>query len=165
MSLLLVTAAALLVLQASYRHLEALLASWVFAGGGVRTYTGNDDVVVFLLPDTRAFALQVTPECTSAFLIAPFAVIGAAMLLRRRLDPLRVLLGVTIAAVLLVLANQLRLGVIAGLVTAVGLDQGYQWGHLVIGSLISVVVLAISATIVFLVVASGRRGRHRAVTP
>lgn len=165
MSLLLVAATALLVFQAGYRHLEALLASRVFAGGGVETFTGSDDVVVFMLPDARAFALQVTPECTSAFLIAPFAVIGAAMLLRRRIDPLRVLLGVSIAAVLLVLANQLRLGVIAGLVTSWGLDQGYQWGHLVVGSLISVAFLAISATIVVLVVSSGRRARHDAVTP
>lgn len=157
-------AVALVAFQQSIRHLEAVLASHVFAGGGVSTYTGTDDVVVFMLPGARAFALEVTPECTAAFLIAPFAVIGAGMLLRRRLDPARVLLGVMLAAVVLLLANQLRLGVIAGLVTAFGIDQGYQWGHLIVGSLISVVFLGVSAVTVICVVASGHRGRHEEVT-
>ena len=111
--------------------------------------------MVFLLPDARAFALKITPECTSAFLIAPFAIVGATMLLRRRLDPMRVLLGVSIAAVLLVLANQLRVGMIAGLIDGFGLQEGYKWGHLVLGSLLSIVFLAGSLALLLWVVASG----------
>ncbi len=164
LGVLALTAVSLVVFQESFRHLEALVASRLFAGGGVTTYTGSDDVVVFMLPGSRAFALEVTPECTSAFLIAPFAAIGAGMLLRRRLDPSRVLLGVGVAAVLLVLANQLRVGVIAGLVSAFGIEQGYQWGHLVLGSVISVVFIALSAAIVIFLVASGYRGRHETGT-
>lgn len=158
---LLASAVALVAFQRSFRHMEAVIASHLFAGGGVSTYTGTDAVVVFLFPDSRAFALEVTPECTSAFLIAPFAIIGAGMLVRRRLDPGRVLLGVSLAAVLLLLANQLRLGVIAGLVTNLGLERGYEWGHLFVGSLISVVLVAVSAGVVLIVVGSDRRGRHR----
>ncbi len=164
MALLAGLAGALLVFQQAYRHLEALLASAIFSGGGVATYTGNDAVVVFRLADGRAFGLEVTPECTSAFLIAPFAVIGAAMLLRRRLDPSRVLVGVALAAVLLLLANQLRLGVIAGLVTALGLDLGYQWGHLVAGSLISIGFIGVSAVVFVLLILSGDRGRHEVMS-
>lgn len=156
---LVASAAALVAFQQSFRHFEAVIASHLFAGGGVSTYTGTDDVVVFLIPGSRVFALEVTPECTSAFLIAPFAVIGAAMLMRRRLDPARVLLGVSLAAVMLLLANELRLGVIAGLVTNLGLDQGYQWGHLIVGSLISVIFLAVAAIVLFVVV-SGDPGRR-----
>ena len=144
-----------------------MIASHVFARGDVSTYVGADDVVVFLLPGARAFALEVTPECTSAFLIAPFAIIGAGMLLRRRLDPSRVLLGISLAAVLLLLANQLRIGVIAGLVTSLGLERGYEWGHLFVGSLISVVLVALSGAVVLMVVGAGRprrRGRHEAAT-
>ena len=70
------------------------------------------------------------------------------------------LVGISLAAVLLVLANQLRLGVIAGLVMAFGLEQGYQWGHLIVGSLISIVFLGLSAAIVIFVVATGYRGKH-----
>lgn len=157
---LVVIAVALVVFQQSFRHIEALIASRLFSGGGVSTYWGSDDVVVFLLPGSRGFALEITPECTSAFLIAPFALIGAAMLLRRRLDPLRVLLGIAVAAVMLLLANQLRIGAIAALITTFGLDQGYQWGHLIVGSVISVVVLGFSAAMLIFVVSSGYRGRH-----
>ncbi len=157
---LVAAAVALVTFQQSFRHLEVVIASHLFSGGAVTTYAGPDDMVVFMLPGARGFALEITPECTSAFLIAPFAVIGAAMLLRRRIDPARVLLGISLAAVLLLLANQLRVGVIAGLVVAFGLEQGYQWGHLILGSLISVVFLGLSAAIVIFVVASGYRGRH-----
>ncbi|MEO5748566.1 MAG: hypothetical protein ABIQ61_11450 [Ornithinibacter sp.] len=156
------SAVALIVFQKSFRHMEAVIASNVFASGNVSTFVGSDDVVVFLLPGSRAFALEVTPECTSAFLIAPFAIIGAGMLLRRRLNPARVLLGVSLAAVLLLLANQLRLGVIAGLVTSLGLERGYEWGHLFVGSLISVVLVAVSGLVVLMIVGSGHRGRHEA---
>lgn len=162
MSCLLAVAVALVAFQQSFRHLEVGLASLLFSGGSVTTYAGPDDMVVFLLPGGRGFALEITPECTAAFLIAPFALIGAGMLLRRRIDPSRVLCGVALAALLLVLANQLRVGVIAGLVVAFGLEQGYQWGHLIVGSLISVVFLGISAAVVLVVVTSGDRGRHQA---
>ena len=160
MSVLAIGAGALLLFQEGYRHLEAVLASVIFSGGGVVTFTGTDSVVIFQIGEGRAFGLDVTPECTSAFLIVPFAVIGAAMLLRRRLDPGRVLLGVVVAAVLLILANQLRLGVIAGLVTRFGLDQGYQWGHLVAGSLISIAFIGGAAVVLLCIVLPGRRGGH-----
>ncbi|MFC7486550.1 hypothetical protein ACOCJ7_09960 [Knoellia sp. CPCC 206453] len=165
MALLLSSAAALIAFQQSFRHMEAVLASHLFDRGGVSTFAGTDDVVVFLLPDSRVFALEVTPECTAAFLIAPFALIGAGMLVRRRLDPARVLLGVSLAAVLLLLANQLRLGVIAGMVTDLGLDRGYQWGHLFVGSFISVVLVAVSAAVALLVIGSGYRGFHEVSGP
>ena len=53
-------------------------------------------------------------------------------------------------------------GVIAGLVTSLGLERGYEWGHLFVGSLISVVLVAVSGIVVLMVVGSGHRGRHEA---
>ncbi len=160
MGALLAVAVALVAFQEGFRHLEVGLASLLFSGGSVTTYAGPDDMVVFLLPGGRGFALEITPECTAAFLIAPFAVVGAAMLLRRRIDPFRVLAGVGLAGLLLVLANQLRVGAIAGLAVAFGLERGYEWGHLIVGSVISVVFLGISAAVLLAVVSYGYRGRH-----
>lgn len=161
MVLLVGAAVALVVFQQGYRNLEAVLASHLFAGGDIRTWAGGDSpIVVFRLGETRAFGLEITPECTSAFLIAPFAVLGAAMLLRRRIRPGRVLLGVGLVALLLFIANQLRVAMIAGLINGYGLEQGYQWGHLVLGSLLSIVFIGLSAVLLIYVVASGHVGRH-----
>lgn len=72
MVLLVGAAVALVVFQQGYRNLEAVLASHLFAGGDIRTWAGGDSpIVVFRLGETRAFGLEITPECTSAFLIAP----------------------------------------------------------------------------------------------
>lgn len=156
-ALLLVVAVGLVVFQQEYRHLEAVLASHVFSSGGVQTFTSPDTaVVVFRMADARTFGLEISPECSSGFLIAPFALIGAAMLLRRRVHPGRVGLGVALVAVLLVLCNQLRVGMIAGLITEFGLQDGYKWGHLVFGSLISILFIAGSLALLVWVVVTGR---------
>jgi len=157
-AVLLGIAVALVAFQQEYRHLEAVLASHVFGGGGVRTFTSPDlTSVVFRMGETRAFGLEISPECTSAFLIAPFALIGAAVRFGRRMKPGRVIFGVTLVSVLMVACNQLRVGMIAGLINAYGMDDGYRWGHLILGSLLSILFLALSAAVLLYVVASGRR--------
>lgn len=65
-----------------------------------------------------------------------------------------------LVALLLVIANQLRVAMIAGLINGYGLEQGYQWGHLVLGSLLSIAFIGLSAVLLIYVVASGYLGRH-----
>lgn len=157
-------AVALVVLQSEYRHLEAVLASQVFSSGGIQTFTTPGSAsVVFHLGASKAFGLEISPECTSAFLIAPFAVVGAAIRLGGRVRPGRVTFAVGLAALLLVVANQLRIGLIAALIDTYGLDEGYKWGHLVLGSLLSIAFLGICAALSLYIVSTGRRG-NRAVT-
>lgn len=148
---------ALVVFQAEYRHLEAVLAAQLFNSGGVQTFAQPDSgIVIFQLANQKVFGLEISPECSSAFLIAPFTLIGAAMLWRKRLHPGRVAFGVALVALLLVMANQLRVAMIAGLIDGFGLQEGYKWGHLVLGSLLSIVFLAGSLALLLWVIATGR---------
>lgn len=156
-ALLLGLTVALVVFQQEYRHFEAVLASQLFSNGGVQAYAQPDSgVVIFQLANHKVFGLEISPECSSAFLIAPFTAIGAAMLWRRRLHPGRVAAGLALVTLLLVAANQLRVAMIAGLIDGFGLQEGYKWGHLVLGSLLSIVFLAGSLVLLLWVVASGR---------
>lgn len=155
--LLLGLTVALIVFQKEYRHLEAVLAAHLFSNGGVQTYAIPDTgTVMFRLANQKVFGLEISPECSSAFLIAPFTALGAAMLWRRRLHPGRVGLGVALAALLLVLCNQLRVGMIATLIDNFGLQDGYKWGHLVLGSLLSILFIAGSLALLLWIVVSGR---------
>ena len=155
--LLLGITVALIVFQREYRHLEAVLAAELFSNGGIQTYAVPDSgTVIFRLANQKVFGLEISPECSSGFLIAPFTAIGAAMLWRRRLHPGRVGLGVALAALLLVLCNQLRVGMIAGLIDQFGLQDGYRWGHLVLGSLLSIGFIAGSLVLLIWIVVSGR---------
>lgn len=156
-ALLLGLTVALVVFQKEYRHMEAVLAAQLFSSGGVQAFAQPDSgIVIFQLANQKVFGLEISPECSSAFLIAPFTFIGAAMLWRRRLHPGRVGLGVALVALLLLGANQLRVGLIAGLIDGFGLREGYKWGHLVLGSLLSIVFLAASLALLLWIVASGR---------
>lgn len=157
-ALLLGLALSLVVFQAEYRHFEAVIASYLFSGGGIETFVWVERaVVVFRLNDIKTFGLEITPECSSGFLIIPFLLIGAAMLLRRRVHPGRVAFCVVLVTVLMIAANQLRIGLIAGLIDAYGIEDGYQWGHLILGSLLSILFLAVSGALMLWIVASGRR--------
>lgn len=160
-ALLLGGTVALLVFQQDYRQLEAVVSSHVFGTRGVQTSVVPDAaVVIFRLADQRVFGLEISPVCSSAFLIAPFSALGAVMLWRPRLRPGRVGLGVTVVAVMLVACNQLRVGMIAGLIQVFGVRDGYRWGHLILGSLLSIVFLAGSLVLIVWIVASGRTARH-----
>ncbi len=155
--LLLGLTASLLLFQGEYRHLEAKLAAELFSSGGVQANAlPNDGIVMFRLANSKVFGLEITPECSSAFLIAPFTALGAAMLWHKRLHPGRVGLGVGLVAVLLVLANQLRVGMIAGLIDQFGLKDGYRWGHLVLGSLLTIAFIAGSLALLLWILTSGR---------
>ena len=156
-ALLLGVTVLLLVFQQEYRHLEAVLSAYVFGSGGVYTYAVPDAaVVIFRLADQRVFGLEISPECSSAFLIAPFTALGAAMLWRKRLHPGRVGLGVALVALMLLVCNQLRVGMIAGLIQAYGLQDGYRWGHLILGSLLSILFIAASLALLVWILVSGR---------
>ncbi|MDQ6874672.1 MAG: exosortase/archaeosortase family protein [Actinomycetota bacterium] len=152
----------LIVFQQEYRHAEAVLAAHIFSG--TAAYASPHAAVVWFPGIKGAFGLEITPECSSALLIAPFTFLGAAMLWRRRLPAGRVALAVTIAAVLLLLGNQARVGLIAALIYSIGLKNGYELGHLVLGSLLSITFIAISVAILVAVTTTGRSDHRGVVT-
>jgi exosortase/archaeosortase len=65
------------------------------------------------------------------------------------------------AAVVMVGGNLLRIGVIAIAVRLGGLGTGYQLGHLILGSIISIIGIAIALTLLTVIlVRRGRKGRR-----
>jgi exosortase/archaeosortase len=68
-----------------------------------------------------------------------------------------VIRALIVAATVLVVANTLRIGVIALCCRFWGLGVGYQVGHLVLGSLVSIVGIGLSLVLLTAIVAS-RRG-------
>lgn len=131
----------LFVLQGSFRAAEAVLSSQVVAALA-NTHTAavpSQAVLYFGLGTPDALGLKITPECTSAFLIAPLVAVAAVMVRLRPAITGRVLLALGVGSVLLVATNQLRITVVVWLVQWLGVDTGYYWGHTLMGSAVSVV--------------------------
>lgn len=137
---LLLAATALVVWHRVYRTAEMMLA-----GGMIRLFTSDDvyvaaqrQTVYFGLGGPRPFGLRMSPECTSAFLLLPLLLVGTVMVVLRPRITRQVLGALGIAFVVLVVANQLRLLLLVGLVNWLGTDHGYYLGHTMLGSFVSV---------------------------
>jgi exosortase/archaeosortase family protein len=109
---------------------------------------------VFYVPLPRGTAgpaswigLSVTPECTVAWLLAPFLMLCAALILGPRLRPRSAVIAMSITAAALVLVNLVRLSVI-GLATHFwGMKAGYRWSHDVYGSIIAIVGICLAVVL------------------
>jgi len=154
-------AALLLIFQYQFRHLEAAAAARVYSVIMPTLAAPTAPVVWFSLGTPSAFGLVITPDCSSALLIVPLCVLGMGLAILRKLALRRVCAGLLAAAALLVTGNLVRIGLIAEMVRWYGIGTGYQLGHLVFGSLLSVVCTAASLATLTLIV-SGRGTRWAA---
>ncbi|MEQ0562961.1 exosortase P [Amycolatopsis sp. NEAU-NG30] len=143
----LAAAGAVLVLaERFYRELEVRLAGAildVITTSGVYV-AGDREAVYFGLGGTTPFGLRMTPECSSAFLLLPLLVVSMAMVYFRPSNARRIFFSLGISALVVVLVNQLRILTIVGLVHWFGTDEGYYWGHTLLGSMVSVFGGAVS---------------------
>lgn len=133
-------ATALVVLHELYRTAEIMLAGRVIdvlTSSGVHV-AAERQTVYFGLGTQHALGLRMTPECTSAFLVLPLLVVGALMIGLRPRITRRVLASLVIAAATLVVVNQIRVLALVGLISWLGQDRGYYWGHTLLGSMVSV---------------------------
>ncbi len=134
-------AALLVVLNRAYRTGEMVLASLILrvvSSDGVHL-AAHRQTVYFGLGSDRPFGLQMSPECTSAFLVLPLLVVGAVMIALRPRIAKRVLIALLIAGIAVVVVNQLRILTLVGLIEWLGTDRGYYWGHTLLGSMVSVI--------------------------
>lgn len=133
-------AVGLVVGHLAYQTVEVGLAGLLlrlFSSSGVYVAAGQQ-TVYFGLGTSHPLGLTMTPECTSAFLLVPLLLVGALLVgLRPRIAG-RVTWSLALAAVILVVVNQARILVMAGLVSWLGTDRGYYWGHTMVGSMVSV---------------------------
>lgn len=156
------TATALLVFEYPFRHLEADSAAGLL---GVLTPTlaaSRAPIIWFGLGHPGAFGLMITPDCSSGLLLVPLCLLGIGLLIPSRMRTGRVAVGLGGAAALLVGGNMARIGIIAAAVRIAGLGPGYQVGHLIVGSIVSIVCIA--AALVFLVWTVARPGRRHGRT-
>lgn len=138
---LLAVAVGLVLAHRIYRTAEIVLAGWAVdltTSSGVYV-AASRQTVYFGLGSSTPLGLKMTPECTSAFLLLPLLVVGAVMIALRPRITRRVLLALAVAAVAVIVVNQLRVLTLVGLVNWLGIDRGYYWGHTLLGSMVSVI--------------------------
>lgn len=103
---------------------------------------------------------RITPECTSALLSIPLLLLTALLLLRRHVRLLRVCSAALLSLLLLCSFNQLRLLLVA-LASLRWQQSGYEWSHLLVGSVLSLIGVA-SAVGVLLRLSMGPRTKRNA---
>lgn len=165
---LLAVVVGLVLAHRTYQSAEISLAGLLlhlFTSSGVYIAAGQQ-TVYFGLGTNRPLGLTMTPECTSAFLLIPIILVSAVLVALRPAIAKRVLGSLLVAAAILVVVNQLRIMTLAALVSWLGTDRGYYWGHTMVGSLVSVFGGAI-ALVLFVWLATrqpkaGRRGNPSA---
>ncbi|HEX4725900.1 MAG TPA: exosortase P [Pseudonocardiaceae bacterium] len=137
---LLLVAAGLVVGHIAYQSAEVGLAGLLlslFSSSGVFV-AASQQTVYFGLGTAHPLGLTMTPECTSAFLLVPLIAVGALLIgLRPRIAG-RVTWSLAVAAAILIVVNQVRILTMAALVSWLGTDRGYYWGHTMVGSVVSV---------------------------
>jgi exosortase/archaeosortase family protein len=145
------------------RDYEARLAMHVIATStGVQTgsYGGSLSMVWFLLNPHFRVGLIITPDCTVALLGIPFLVASAVLIWQR--GPLaRTMIGLAVTLALLLMLNQARLLLIAGMVLTMGYRTGFYWGHTMLGSVFLVFGLVVILGIFALFATSRGIGRRR----
>ncbi|MEV8442929.1 exosortase P [Actinosynnema sp. NPDC051121] len=137
---LVAAAAGLVMAHQAYRTAEILLSGLllrVLGTDGVQVVAARQ-TVYFGLGSDAPLGLRMTPECTSAFLVVPLLAIGAVMIALRPRITRRVLSALVVAGAAVVVVNQLRVVTLVGLVAWLGVDDGYYWGHTLLGSMVSV---------------------------
>ena len=130
----------LVLVERSYRELEVRLAGAILnAVTRSSVYVAGDrETVYFGLNGTAPFGLRMTPECSSVFLLLPLLLVTALMLYFRPGRARRLFFSLGISALAVILVNQLRIFMIFWLIGGLGTDEGYYWGHTLLGSLVSV---------------------------
>ena len=148
--------ATILFFQFQLRHAEAAAAAAIYNLVTPTLAATSSPIVWFGLGRPGGFGLLITPDCSAAFLLVPLFLLGIGLVLPVRLALRQVLSALAIATGVLITGNLLRIGAIAVAMRVAGPDTGYQIGHLVIGSAISVIFISISLVLITIII-TGRR--------
>lgn len=154
---LLAGAAALVLGLATVRGWESVLAAALLRPVGAVSASESAAITWFQFDAQRAVGLAITPECSVALVLAPVLVL-AAMLAGRRWIPLyRVFGGLAAAGAFIVAGNVVRIGTIAAMIDEYGIGVGYDLGHTVVGSLVSLAFVAAAVVVLFRIAIGGSR--------
>jgi exosortase/archaeosortase family protein len=148
-------AASLVIFEYQFRHLEAVVVAHLYRVFTPVLAASSAPIIWFGLGRSGAYGLEITPDCSSALLIVPLCGLGMLLMIPRRLAVSRVTKALAVAATVLVGGNLLRIGVIAVAIRVAGVGTGYQIGHLILGSIVSIICIAISLALLTVIVVSG----------
>ena len=109
------------------------------------------EVARLWLPSITGGALDTAFESPVAFLAAPLWVLGGVILAATRVSGRRVCMSMVLSTVLILVTNQLRLGVIAWGAAAGGNSEGYEVALRLGGSVLSILGFS-AAYLVFVIV-------------
>ncbi|OZM75305.1 exosortase/archaeosortase family protein [Amycolatopsis antarctica] len=159
----LIFAAALVAFERGYRELEVQFFGLLIRAVSTQGVyvAGHRETVYFGLGGDSALGLRMTPECSSVFMLLPLLLVSAVLLWLGPRSVPRLLTSFAVGGLAIILVNQARLFGIAGLVDRFGTDEGYYWGHTLLGSLVSVIGGAI-ALVLFVRLATRRPRAERA---
>ncbi len=138
-------------------HETEMAAAVVRLTGGHGVHTLGSNVLFFAKHRYVGFALDA--GCSAAFLVAPFFLLGAGLLLTGRVSVRRAIASTAVAVALVFAANQARLAVIAFAIRGWGLERGYERSHVFLGTVVSTVGVLIG--VLLFVYFAGHASRSR----
>jgi exosortase/archaeosortase len=142
---------ALIVFQYQVRRVEAAATAHLYNLVTPTAAASNSPVIWFGPKTPGAFGLMITPACSLALLIAPLCGLGMVLVHPRHASVRRVAKALAAASAVMVGGNLIRIGAIALVIRVDGIGAGYQVGQLVLGSVISVVCIALSLGLLTLI--------------
>lgn len=144
------------VRQAQYRNAEALLESQVLRHllhMAATVTPGQAYVWAGVRRSLHGFL--ITPECSTALIVAIVAAIAAPLSVMHR-RPMRVLVGASVAAVVLLTANVLRLSLVIWATQRWG-ASGFTATHVYVGSVLMLMATMVAIVAFLMVLGVGPR--------
>lgn len=149
-ALLLVVSGAIIWASGALRSAELVVTGGVMRLGAGQTVVYKPGHIVFFETNgARTVGLQITASCTAVFLVVPFVVLAAFMILVPRTRTSRVLVAMVVAAMIVFWLNQLRLLIIGWATRQFGVNEGFNWAHILAGSIVSTLSMLIALFLFF----------------
>ncbi len=127
-----------------FRNVEATVAPWTFTRFGMGPARHLEGSHFLTMGTGVPIKFAVTTQCGAMLLTVPLLFAAALVVRSPNVSIARATAAVASCAVLLTIANQVRLVIIGACARWVGFDQGFPLGHLLIGSLFSMAAIGCS---------------------
>lgn len=145
------------------RSLEAVSsASVIGVVTSSQTYVAPGTSSFYWLMGTAdAKGLQITPECSIAYVVGPLLVLCGLLTLLRRLPLRRIFAAALAGGLLIACVNLLRISMVAVAVTHFPSERAMWWWHVVIGSIVSLIGVGVGLGATARVAFGGQRVARR----
>jgi exosortase/archaeosortase family protein len=142
---------------------EAVVSSWLIRFTGLADSRTVGTAVIYQLGH-RWVGFAITGGCSVALLMIPPFILTSVLISLQRVSWVRGVVAVVGSVVLLAFVNQVRLFIIASAMQWWGFKTGYERSHVLIGSGITTIGIAL-VTIIFLIAITRQPGRRAPRNP